>query len=137
MNSTQQPFYTETQALFDAVKTHDFDALAALCDDDFGIVDLDTEGKNVIIADRVAWEEWFHTLFGQLTQMNAATDTEIERYQALQTAELGYSVVEFCQTLTVSDHTSRFFCVATIIWKPTHQGWKESRWHCSLIRVEP
>jgi len=85
---------------------------------------------------RAEWEDWFHTLFARLTDMRAETDTEILDYQALQTAQLGYSVVNFCQTLTVDGQTARFYCVATIIWKQTDHGWKESRWHCSLLRVE-
>ena len=38
------PMLGETMELFRCVAEHDFDALAALCDDDFGIVDLDPEG---------------------------------------------------------------------------------------------
>lgn len=131
------PFYEETMTLFHSVRDHDFATLAALCDDDFGIVDLNTEGKNVVISTREAWEDWFRSLFDQLETMNAHTDTEIIDYQALRTAALGYSVVNFCQLLTVNEHTSRFYCVATIIWKRTEDGWKESRWHASLTRVEP
>lgn len=132
-----QPFLNETKTLFHSVSTHDFDTLSALCDDDLGIVDIDPQGGSVVIKTRAEWENWFHTLFDQLDAMNAETTTDILDYQALKRGELGYSVVDFRQNLTVKPHTAHFYCVATIIWKQTPNGWKESRWHCSVIRVEP
>jgi hypothetical protein len=135
-NFSKKPFYKETMTLFEGVSRHDFETLANLCDDDFGIVDLNTEGKNVIISTREEWEDWFHTLFSQLKKMKASTNTEILTYDAIKSDKLGYSVVNFCQYLTVNDETSKFYCIVTIIWKKTQQGWKESRWHVSLIDVE-
>lgn len=132
-----QPFADETTTLFRCVSQHDFDTLAALCDDDFGIIDLGTEGQSVVIETRAEWENWFHSLFERLDQMQAHTATEILKYQALESGDMGYSVVDFCQLLTLDGHTARFYCVATIIWKRAAGAWKESRWHCSLIRVEP
>ncbi len=131
-----QPFATETQTLFRCVSEHDFDTLAALCDDDFGIIDLGTQGESVVVETREDWENWFHTLFAKLDTMDATTRTEIERYQALVNGDMGYSVVDFCQVLTVGGHDARFYCVVTIIWKRVGDTWKESRWHCSLIRTE-
>lgn len=131
------PFAEETKTLFRCVSEHDFDTLAALCDDDFGIIDLGTEGQNVVVETREAWENWFHTLFARLDEMNAHTATEIQKYQALEMGDMGYGVVDFCQLLTVNGQTLRFYCVVTIIWKRVGDAWKESRWHCSLIRTEP
>ncbi|MDX2161330.1 MAG: nuclear transport factor 2 family protein [bacterium] len=131
------PFAAETKTLFRCVSEHDFPTLAALCDDDFGIIDLGTEGQNVVIETRAAWEDWFHTLFARLDAMQAHTATIIEKYQALAMGDMGYSVVNFCQLLTLGDHTARFYCVVTVIWKRVGDAWKESRWHCSLIRAEP
>lgn len=131
-----QPFSEETKTLFRCVSEHDFDTLAALCDDDFGIIDLGTEGQNVVVETRQDWEDWFHSLFAQLDTMNAQTATEIQKYQALEQTDMGYSVVDFCQILSVDGNVARFNCVATIIWKRTSDGWKESRWHCSLISTE-
>lgn len=130
------PFAAETKTLFRCVSQHDFETLAALCDDDFGIIDLGTEGQSVVVEDRAAWENWFQTLFARLDEMQAHTSTEIQKYQALQMGEMGYGVVDFCQLLTFGGQTARFYCVATIIWKRVGEAWKESRWHCSLIRVE-
>ncbi len=130
------PFFHHTQTLFRCVSEHDFDTLAALCDDDFGIVDLNEKGDNVIVHDRAGWENWFRTLFARLDQMQARTDTEIEDYQALETPEMGYSVVRFCQRLYVQEQVFRFNCVVTIIWKKVGDDWKESRWHCSLIDTD-
>ncbi len=54
-------------------------------------------------------------------------------YHAVRESGLGYSVLEFRQTLTVGPHTATFDCVATIIWKQTIRGWREARWHASVI----
>lgn len=130
------PFISETRRLFRYVRDHDFDALAALCDDDFGIVDLGTEGQSVLVTTRAEWEEWFRSLFARLSAMGAETDTEIESYEALVRSELGYSVVRFVQTLTLGGRTARFDCIATIIWKRDGDRWVESRWHASLLGRE-
>ncbi|RIV26813.1 hypothetical protein DYU11_00370 [Fibrisoma montanum] len=132
---SEKPFYAPTLTLFDCVSRHDFDTLADLCDDDFGIIDLDPEGKSVPITNRAEWENWFRTLFKRLDEMKAHTYTEIRTYDALQTAEMGYSVVNFDQFLEVGDQKLKFNCITTIIWKHTDRGWKESRWHCSLIQA--
>jgi hypothetical protein len=128
-----RPYFAETVELLRCVRDHDFDSLAALCDDDFGIVDLDQSGSSVMVRTRDEWEAWFRRLFTELDAMAAATDSEILSYDAIQTADLGYSVVEFRQTLTLGDMVASFDCVSTIIWKRTEQGWQESRWHVSLL----
>lgn len=130
------PFFTETVELLRSVRDHDFDTLAELCDDDFGIVDLDPSGGNVMVRTRSDWENWFRRLFSDLDAASAATDSEILDYQAIATADMGYSVVEFRQSLTMGDATALFDCVATIIWKRTESGWKESRWHVSLLSTD-
>ncbi len=128
-----QPFFAETIELLRSVRDHDFDSLAELCDDDFGIVDLDQTGSSVMVRTRAEWENWFLRLFSELDAASAATDSEILNYEALETPELGYGVVEFRQSLTMGEATAFFDCVATIIWKRTATGWKESRWHVSLL----
>lgn len=128
-----QPFYEETVTLLHCVRDHDLATLAALCDDDFGIVDIDVDGNARPIRDRAEWEEWFTTLFATLDAMNAATDSLILDYRALKEGTLGFGVLEFEQTLTVGHHVARFECVATIIWKLTAEGWREARWHASII----
>lgn len=130
------PFFAETCELLRCVRDHDFDTLADLCDDDFGIIDLDTQGQNVPVRSRPEWERWFTDLFAQLEAMPASTDSDIVDYQALEGVDLGYSVLEFDQKLTVGAETARFRCIATIIWKSTVDGWRESRWHCSLIEAD-
>jgi ketosteroid isomerase-like protein len=128
------PFFAETVSLLRAVRDQDFDALAALCDDDFGIVDIAPDGSGVPIRTRAEWEAWFRDgLFPRLAAMGAATDSEITGYQALHGGDLGYGVLEFRQSLTVAGVTATFDCIATIIWKRTPSGWRESRWHCSVI----
>jgi len=131
-----QPFYEQTVTLLASVRDHDFATLAALCDDDFGIVDIDVAGKARPIRSRAEWEDWFSTLFGTLDSMNAATDSLIVDYRALSHGTLGFGVLEFQQTLKVGPHVATFECVATIIWKLTPQGWREARWHASIISSE-
>ena len=133
----EKPFYNLTLQLFKCVELHDFDTLANLCDDDYGIVDLNEEGKNMIIRDRAGWEEWFRTLFVKLDHMKANTWTEVTNYEAVQEDNMGYSVVDFDQLLEVDNKKMRFSCIVTIIWKKTPDGWKEARYHSSLIGVKP
>lgn len=134
-----KPFLAETLTLLRSVRDHDLATLSGLCDDDFGIVDIAPDGGNVPIRTRAEWEGWFRSLFAQLDAMGAATDSEILAYDALATGDLGYGVLEFRQSLTVGPHTATFDCVATIVWKRTAEGWRESRWHCSVLskRVPP
>ena len=128
-----RPFFAETVELLRCVRDHDFDSLAELCDDDFGIVDLDPTGSNVMVRSRAEWEAWFRRLFSELDAASADTDSEIVNYDAIEGTDLGYGVVEFRQTLTVAGFVASFDCVSTIIWKNTPDGWRESRWHVSLL----
>ncbi len=128
-----QPFYTLTTTLLRAVRQHDFDTLATLCDDDAGIVDVDPSGQSVMVRTREEWEAWFHQLFTALDALGAETDSLVRDYSAYVDHGLGWSVVEFRQYLEVGDLVATFDCVATIIWKRTPEGWREARWHCSVL----
>lgn len=129
-----KPFFGETVALLRAVRDHDFGTLSELCDDDFGIVDIAPDGSGVPIRTRAEWEAWFRdSLFPKLAAMGATTDSEITGYEALHDGNLGYGVLDFRQTLSVAGTKATFDCIATLIWKRTPSGWKESRWHCSVI----
>ena len=130
---SDQPFYDQTVTLLHCVRDHDFATLAALCDDDFGIVDIDVAGTSRTIRTRAEWEAWFTSLFATLEVMNASTDSVVLDYKALREDSLGFGVLEFEQTLTVGPHVARFECVATIIWKLTADGWREARWHASIV----
>lgn len=130
-----KPFFAEMQQLFAYVRDHDFARLAALCDDDFGIIDINAEGGTLVIRNRAEWEQWFQSLFAQLTTLQAQTWSEITRYEAVQTAEMGYSVVDFDQMLVFGGKRMRFSCLSTIIWKKVGETWKEARYHSSLLGV--
>jgi hypothetical protein len=130
------PFFEQTLTLLRCVRDHNFDDLAALCDDDFGIVDGDASGTISIIRTRGEWEQWFHTMFATLTAMGASTDSEVTRYDALATAEMGFSALEFRQFVTIGDAVATFECVATIVWKQTPAGWREARWHVSIVDAD-
>lgn len=130
------PFASETAELFASVRDHDLPTLAARCDDDFGIVDIDPSGGSELIRTRTEWETWFVQLFAQLDAMEADTDTEVHRYDAVDWGETGMSVVEFVQLLTMGGSTGRFRCIVTIVWKRDGGSWKEARWHASLLDTD-
>ncbi len=130
---SMRPFYAETLSLLRGVRDHDFETLSWLCDDDFGIVDVDPSGNARPIRNRVEWERWFHELFATLDTMGARTDSEILDYRAMRDESMGMSVVEFRQYLDVDGIVATFDCVATIVWKKTGRGWREARWHASVI----
>ena len=129
----QKPFFELTVAMLDCVAQHDFRKLAGICDDDFGIIDINTTGGSEVIRNREGWERWFTGLFAQLEAMQAQTWSEITRYEALSGTDMGYGVVDFEQVFIAGGKTLRFDVIATIIWKKTSQGWKESRYHSSML----
>lgn len=128
-----QPFFAETLELLRSVRDHDFATLAARCDDNFGIVDIAPDGGNVAIRSRAEWEAWFHSLFGQLDTMGAATDSEILAYDAVESGTMGFAVLEFRQTLAVGELVASFDCMTTIVWKRVENRWVEARWHGSVL----
>ncbi len=130
-----KPFFDLTVEMLRCVRDHDFDRLATICDDDFGIIDINIEGGSEIIRDRTGWEAWFQGLFHKLTLMQATTWSEITRYEALQRQEMGYSVVDFDQMFLADGKKMRFSVIATIIWKLDNNAWRESRYHSSLVKV--
>ncbi|MFN7149837.1 MAG: nuclear transport factor 2 family protein [Microthrixaceae bacterium] len=132
----ERPFFEQTLTLLRSVRDHDFDTLAELCDDDFGIVDVDPSGASVAVRTRADWEHWFDQLFAQLDALHAATDSEILDYVAVEGPTFGYSVLDFRQTLTMEGLTAAFDCLATIIWKSTPDGWREARWHASVLSTD-
>ncbi len=134
---TDKPFYDLTEEMLSCVRDHNFERLASICDDDFGIIDINTEGGSEIIRDREGWEDWFKGLFERLDLMNARTWSEITGYEALQHETMGYSVVDFDQIFIAGDQKLKFKVIATIIWKKDGDEWKESRYHSSLISVNP
>jgi len=131
-----KPFYGLTLDLLDCVRDHDFRTLSAMCDDDFGIVDITTTGGSLIIRDRAGWEEWFTGLFAQLDALRAQTWSEITGYESVVSGDMGYSVVDFDQTFIAEEEKLRFGVIATIIWKRVDGVWKESRYHSSLVGVQ-
>lgn len=130
-----KPFFDLTAEMLNCVRDHNFSRLERICDDDFGIVDIDIEGGSRIIRNQTEWATWFTGLFQQLDAMQAATWSEITRYEALERQDMGYSVVDFDQLFVVGGKKMRFSVIATIIWKHTGNLWQESRYHGSLIKV--
>lgn len=134
---TTKPFFELTQEMLNCVRDFDFDRLSEICDDDYGIVDINTTGGSEIIRDRAGWEAWFRGLFVNLKGMNASTWSEITKYEVVTGENMAYSVVDFDQVFITPEQKLRFGVVATIIWKKTPDGWKEARYHSSLKGVQP
>jgi hypothetical protein len=118
------------------VVRHDFDTLAALCDDDLGIVDAGPDQKPVAIRDRVGWEARLRSLFGQLAAMGAATDSRITG--ASRASEPTWASPGCFRPAPRHrpGRTGTFECTATIVWKLTPDGWKELCWHVSIISAD-
>ena len=132
----EKPFYAQTVELLDCVRDHNYGRLSEICDDDFGIVDITTDGGSLVIRDRAAWADWFTGLFAQLDSLSARTWSDITNYEGVRTGDMGYSVVDFDQILVTDDDRMRFSVIATVIWKRVDGTWKESRYHSSLVGVE-
>lgn len=130
-----KPFFDLTEEMFRCVRDQDFQTLSEICDDDFGIVDINVEGGSEVIRDRAGWEKWFIGLFTQLKDMDARTWSEITRYEALESGTMGYSVVDFDQVFIGQGKRLRFSVLATIVWKRVGEGWKEARYHSSMLKV--
>lgn len=134
---TEKPFFELTKEMLGCVRDHNFERLSQICDDDYGIIDINTEGGSEIIRTREGWENWFKGLFQKLETMHAKTWSEITHYEAVKHDTMGYSVVDFDQVFHAGDQKLRFKVIATIIWKLDNGVWKESRYHSSLISVAP
>ena len=59
--------------------------------------------------------------------MGAHTDSEVTRYDALETPAMGFSALELRQLLGLGEHLATVDCVATIVWRLTGTGWTEAR----------
>ncbi len=130
-----KPYFDLTVKMLDCVAQQNYDTLAGICDDDFGIIDINTSGGSEVIRDRAGWEAWFRGLFQQLRSMPAETWSEITRYEAVSGTDMGYGVVDFEQVLIAGGKKFRFDVIATIIWKKLDGHWKESRYHSSMLQM--
>jgi ketosteroid isomerase-like protein len=130
-------FFDLTFEMFDCVADQRYDRLAEICDDDFGIIDINPEGGSEIIRDREGWEGWFKGLFSRIKEMNATTWSEITHFETMVMGDMGYCVADFDQILIHDGNRMRFSVIATIIWKKVNGSWKESRYHSSLVSVQP
>lgn len=126
-----QPFLAETQALLRSVNELDLDALRAMVDDDYGIVDVDPEGKTVVLGTKAEWDAYMERNFGAMRAAGAGLSSRIVEYHGEEGDRLGYSVVRFVQRVELGGAVIENPCIATIVWKRTDDGWKEARWHCS------
>lgn len=105
---TAKPFFELTQEMLNCVRDFDFGRLSEICDDDYGIVDINTTGGSEIIRDRAGWEAWFRGLFVNLKGMNASTWSEITQYEVVTGENMAYSVVDFDQIFITPEQKLRF-----------------------------
>lgn len=131
----EKPFFKLTEEMLKCVSEHNFDRLSQICDDDFGIIDINTEGGSEVIRDKEGWAAWFRHLFATMDAMNAKTWSEITRFESMIKTDMGMSVVDFDQMFVVGEKKMRFSVIATIVWKLEDDIWKEARWHSSLLKV--
>ncbi|MGF1638297.1 MAG: hypothetical protein ACFCUU_14565 [Cyclobacteriaceae bacterium] len=47
-----KPYFDLVKEMLECVRDHNFDRLSDICDDDFGIIDINTTGGSEIIRDR-------------------------------------------------------------------------------------
>jgi hypothetical protein len=134
MESKETPFYQLTRSLLDSVNTLDYDGLRRMVDDEFGIVDVDPEGKSIVIDDMDAWERYMRVNMEAMRDAEAELSSEILDYRESATTDMAFSVVRFRQDVGLGSQTISNFCLATIIWKRQNGSWKEARWHCSLLK---
>jgi ketosteroid isomerase-like protein len=126
-----QPLFAETRALLDSVNALDLDALRSMVDDDYGIVDVDPEGRTVVLGTKEEWEAYMLHHFGAMSAAGARLSSQVVDYHGDAGDGLAYSVVRFVQRVELGDALIENPCIATIVWKRTDDGWKEARWHCS------
>ncbi|MGZ8804800.1 MAG: nuclear transport factor 2 family protein [Microbacterium sp.] len=131
----EEPLRAETQALLDAVNTLDLDALRAMVDDDYGIVDVDPEGRTVVIDTKAEWDAYMDLNFAAMRAGGAVLSSRVLDYHGVEAGRLGYSVVRFDQRVEIAGTVIENPCIATVVWKRTDEGWKEARWHCSPAPV--
>lgn len=124
-------FFGLTVEMLDCVSRHDFNRLAEICDDDFGIIDINPEGGSEIIRNRVKG------IFSELEKRKTETCSEITNYEAIESGNMGYGLVDCDQTFIQGDQQLKFGVIATIIWKKVNGKWFESLYHSSLKKVEP
>ncbi len=128
-----QPFYADTATLLRSFCDNDRESLTWLCDADLDTVTFDPFGTTQVVRSLLEWERWLHEVCATIDTMGAETDSVIVGYHAARGDTLGFSVVEFHQTVSVDDLTASYDCNATIVWKRTARGWRMARWHCSVI----
>lgn len=128
---SDQPFFAETQALLRSVNLLDLDGLRSMVDDDYGIVDVDPEGRTVVLDTKADWDAYMERNFAAMRAAGAGLSSDILDYHGDLADRLGYSVVRFVQRVELGGAVIENRCVATIVWKRTDDGWREARWHCS------
>jgi hypothetical protein len=126
-----RPFLAETRELLRSVNLLDLDGLRSMVDDDYGIVDVDPEGRTVVLDTKADWDAYMERNFAAMRAAGAVLSSEVLDYHGDVADRLGYSVVRFVQRVEIGGAVIENRCIATIVWKQTEDGWKEARWHCS------
>jgi ketosteroid isomerase-like protein len=126
--------YQHTDNLLKAVNELDLPRLRNMVDDDFGIVDVDPEGKAVLIQNMEEWETYMEKNMIAMQEMHARLAYEIDDYQERVSEDMAFVVVRFQQSVHIPEQeVMKHQCIATIVWKKAGEEWKEARWHCSRL----
>jgi hypothetical protein len=133
MQETAYVLYKLTDELLEAVNTLDLPRLREMVDDDFGIVDVDPEGKPMVINNMEEWETYMQKNMQMMEQVKAKLSYEISEYHEKVADHMAFVVVKFTQHVAVQEQRMQHPCIATIVWKKTGKGWQEARWHCSRL----
>lgn len=132
MDDATRPLYAQTQAVLSALDRGHAAALAPLTTEDITLVDTDVAGRPALLHGREALREYLARHAGE-----SHTST-ILAYDGHPDHETGWSVVRFQRTAAREGEREprREFCSATLLWRLTPDGWKLTRWHCSILRVD-
>jgi len=91
------PFFEFMLPMFNSGRDFNHDHSATICDDDFGITDINTITDSKIIRARHGLGKWFKGLFPNLKDLSSITWSKITHHETLQSKDMGHCVVYFDQ----------------------------------------
>ncbi len=136
MSDADKPLFAQTEALLRAIDRFETAGLKQMVDEHFGLVDVDPDGRTVIISDRRSWEAYLDGTLARLRKAGVTRSSTVLHYDAEMGREMAFSVVRYQQQTKGPERAHLDTCTTTIVWKLTEKGWKAVRWHCTLERRE-
>ena len=131
MDDATRPLYAQTQAVLSALDRGSAVALAPLVTADVSLVDSADGGRPTVLHTREALEAYLRS------RGDGPASSAILAYEGRPDHETGWSVVRFQRSSRAPGRESRReLCSATLLWRLTDEGWKLSRWHCTVEKRE-